>query len=196
MRPIPNMIGLVFGRLTVVAMGERMPSGAVRWQCRCECGRVSLVGTSHLKSGYTKSCGCLQRDVTTQRLRTHGLTGTPTYASWVCMWERCSRESNCAYAYYGGRGIRVCDRWNEFENFLADMGIRPPGTSLDRINGDGHYEPGNCRWATRSEQALNKRGWRGRRTLDDRKVSIREMAHFLAMSKDALGPLLRRAHRQ
>lgn len=130
--------------------------GKSYWLCRCKCGKEKRVLTKHLLSGAIKSCGCYPKR------KSHGHTSgrkrTPTYWSWVSMNSRCKPNHSDA-KYYAQRGIKICDRWQSFENFLADMGERPDGTSLDRINNDEIYEPGNCRWATKSEQMLNRRSW-------------------------------------
>lgn len=150
-----------------------LPSGS-RWQiigypvydsakertnlaCRCACGTERIVWIRSLADGTSLSCGCLSKEVTGVRSRTHGRSGTKEYAIWRGIKDRCLNPSNHAYRYYGGRGITVCDRWrNSFENFLADVGLKPPGMSLDRWpNNDGNYEPGNVRWATRKQQANN-----------------------------------------
>lgn len=157
-----DLTGLRFGRLTVTA---RYPQNnwrrEARWQCLCDCGNGVIVVGINLRSGGTKSCGCLRIEESTARLprhSTHRSCDTPTYSSWTNLIQRCTNPTYPNFKHYGGRGITVCDRWRySFEAFLADMGPRPPATSIDRINVDGHYEPGNCRWATRSEQELNKR---------------------------------------
>jgi hypothetical protein len=149
-------VGERYGRLTVRAYAGQ-PRRERRWLCECDCGEMVEVGTGSLRSGNTRSCGCLRRDTNTARLTTHGASKTRTYASWKTMLQRCDDENHVAFSYYGGRGITVCERWRSFENFLADMGKRPEGKTLDRIDPDGNYEPSNCRWATYKEQRANHR---------------------------------------
>lgn len=151
--------GDIFGKLTVLTELEPIEyeSGAKgrRVACLCECGERTTALLAHLRSGATTSCGC--------NARTHGHTRggrSPTYICWMAMRARCANPKDPGFGYYGGRGITVCDRWRgSFENFLADMGERPEGLTLDRVDNSGNYEPGNCRWATWSEQNLNRRPW-------------------------------------
>lgn len=152
-----------YGRLTVI---ERSSSvrGAAAWLCQCDCGNTTVViGTLLRKEDGTRSCGCLSVEHLVAMNSTHGhassLNGySPTYMSWLAMRDRCYRPTTRSYEHYGGRGIRVCDRWrNSFENFLADMGERPEGMTLDRIDSDGDYTPGNCRWADSITQRANQR---------------------------------------
>lgn len=149
-------VGERYGRLTVVAY-----AGSANWkrryECLCDCGRKKVIRGEVLRRGESRSCGCLSVEMVNDRNRTHGKTGTPTWQSWNSMKRRCSDPGRWNYKFYGGRGIAFCDRWASFENFLADMGERPDGTSLDRVNNDGNYEPSNCRWATRSQQRMNRR---------------------------------------
>lgn len=161
-----DLSGQTFCRLTVEAI---VPSvgGKRRYACRCECGNAVQVSVSNLRSGHSKSCGCLasevNRSLATQRNTVHGHNRagrgnqSSTWHSWRSMRDRCLKKSHKSYADYGGRGINICDRWDEFANFLADMGERPDGTTLDRVDVNAGYFPENCRWATRSEQQRNKR---------------------------------------
>lgn len=149
-----DITGKLINRLTIVSCAGMKP---VRWLCRCDCGNELIVKTGYLNSGNTKSCGCLNRDAARSRVLRHGKHGTSEYNIWQQMRYRCGNSNHPHYRNYGGRGIRVCDRWQSFDSFYADMGPRPLGLSLDRIDNDGNYELTNCRWATRSQQNKNQR---------------------------------------
>lgn len=162
MGKVRDLVGHRFGRLVVLEMTERNRSGNVLWKAQCDCGVVRVVAGDHLCRGTTRSCGCFSREVISNRNTTHGDSRfgrrTCEYGIWKTMIARCGNSSVDRYSSYGERGIRVCDRWCDFRNFLEDMGRRPtPQHSIDRIDNDGNYEPGNCRWATRSVQSRNKR---------------------------------------
>lgn len=149
--------GIKYGMLTAEKRVESTRHGQARWVCRCDCGRrVTVIGVN-LTSGMTQSCGCLRARRSREVNATHGMSKKTEYTIWLNMRRRCTDPNVKGYKYYGGRGITVCERWNTFENFLADMGRRPSWElTLDRINVNGNYEPGNCRWATWKQQANNK----------------------------------------
>jgi hypothetical protein len=163
-KPI-DRTGQRFSNWTVI---RRLPKS--KWECRCDCGTVRVVLGSTLTRGTSQRCAkCMGR-----RMRKHGMDGTSTYLIWAKMKHRCLNPGAAGYVNYGARGITVCERWNDFRNFLADMGERPTvNHSIDRIDNDKGYEPGNCRWATRKQQQRNRRNtafvvWNGeRRPLGD-----------------------------
>jgi hypothetical protein len=155
-----DLTGQTFGRLFVESRGPNTKHSATRYWVLCTCGSRKLVRAEKLTGGRTRSCGCLNREEASRRNGTHRQRNTPEYTIWASMKQRCSNPKNKRFKHYGGRGITVCQQWQDsFEAFLADVGPRPgPEYSLDRFpNPNGHYEPGNVRWATKSQQARNTR---------------------------------------
>lgn len=163
---VEDLSGQRFGRLVAISLAprEQWRKPGAEWLCACDCGVKKVIQAVILKSGDSNSCGCLRRQLATERAkskpaRTHGLPRDASYNTWKNMKQRCSNAKNPDYEYWGGRGIQVCERWlNSYQAFLEDMGQRPSSKhSIDRRNNDGDYEPSNCYWATPVEQANNRR---------------------------------------
>lgn len=156
-----DLTGQRFGRLSVVERKENNKHCNTMWLCQCDCGNEHIVCGSNLRRGDTKSCGCFQREQTSMANYQHGhncnYNISKTYQTWQHIIQRCNNSNHTSYKNYGGRGINVCDRWLKFENFLEDMGERPPNLTIDRVDNNEDYCKENCKWSTNKEQKRNTR---------------------------------------
>lgn len=194
MKQVIDLTGKTFGKLTVLHLSDDYIRGKARWLCRCECGQTTVAFACNIVHGHTTSCGCHKKENYKTMNLTHGATAGKmkrkneyprSYKIWVNMRQRCNNQAQAAFKDYGARGITICKRWNDYANFAADMGEPPPGTSLDRIDNDGQYSIENCRWATKVEQARNKRSAK-LITYNSETRSLAEWAEYLGISRGAL----------
>ena len=159
-----EMIEKKFEKLLVVKESGKDKRGKLLYECKCDCSNISIVLGEHLRSGHSKSCGCLKSQLSKEKATTHGMSKTTTYKSWCHVLERCNNLKDKAYFDYGGRGIKVCKRWLKFENFFEDMGIKPKGYTIERIDNSLGYFKENCKYATPLEQSRNKRVYKTNKT--------------------------------
>lgn len=158
-----NITGQRYGRLTVLYYAGNSAGKRPRrmWRCLCDCGKEKDIGIDGLQNGHTNSCGCVYREHAAKMGKqniTHGMTNSREYSGWKLMLSRCYNKKDISYANYGGRGIKVCEKWRlSFKDFFADTGIKPKNYTLERINNDGDYEPDNWKWATPKTQNRNRR---------------------------------------
>ncbi len=178
-RFLKDLTGRKFFQLTAIRCVGNTNSHEALWLCRCDCGNEKILAGYRLTRGNDKSCGCFRREI--KKRRTHGMSGTPEFISWMSMIQRCRDKNHKSFMNYGGRGIKVCARWtgrNGFSNFLADMGSRPAGATVDRYpDGEGNYEPSNCRWATKKQQTDGRRNTI-RITIDGKTQSLSDWCNY------------------
>lgn len=184
------MIGQRFGRWEVVAKAENR-NKKKRWLCKCDCGNEAIVIQDGLKRGASKSCGCLARELVSQRFYKHGLSAHPIHGVWSAMKCRCSNPNYKEYHLYGGRGISVCEHWDSFDNFINDMGLPPfKSAQLDRIDSNGNYEPKNCRWVSPAANSRNRRN-NVRFEYEGKSLTIPEWAEKYGLNQGTLWGRLR-----
>lgn len=191
-----DLTGKKFGRLTVIEFYDHNKYRQPRWLCKCDCGNTSIVTSSDLRFGRTLSCGCLWRERIVEAKTTHGMSHSEIYAEYNNMKKRCYDEHSHNYKYYGGRGIKVCDRWlDDIHNFYDDVSELPnykkEGYTLDRINNNGDYEPNNVRWSTNKEQSNNRRS-NILYEYDGEMHTLQEIADITGISRSTLNNRLKR----
>lgn len=188
-RPKIDLSWIRVGRLLVISYSESN-DGRKAWVCQCDCGVTIEVRGTNLRSGKTKSCGCLKAERMSEGIgKSHGMYGTRENKSWSTMIERCTNPNSKSYSDYGARGITVCDRWMKFENFFADMGIRPEGKTLDRKENSLVYFPENCKWSTSKEQQNNRRNSR-RYIFEGREFTSMELSEISGANYHGLRKML------
>lgn len=185
-----DLTGQKFNRLTVVERRGSNKEQRPLWLCRCDCGSEKLISGKSLRNGHAQSCGCYNRDLTAIRNARHGYAARgsklPEHNVWCRMRQRCANPKCSDFPLYGGRGIKVCERWDSFDAFISDMGMRPSRKhSIDRIDVNGNYEPGNCQWSTVEAQANNKRNTR-HLTLNGETKRLRDWAMALGIKRSTL----------
>lgn len=181
-----GLAGKRFGRLLVVGPSRRV-KGYVQWRCICDCGEGRWVDVYNLRSGHTKSCGCLHREIASKINATHGGTGTRLHNVWRSMLQRCSNPNLAVYKYYGGKGVRVCEEWRDFGCFRrwAERGGYRKGLTIDRVNSDGDYSPANCRWVSLRHNIARPH----RRLTDNDASSIRKLYRVKFFTQQELAAL-------
>lgn len=183
-----NLVGKKFGRLVVTGATETSVSGDPLWECLCICGTIKSVrgGDLRRKKHGTRSCGCLAKETARNLLTTHGKTNTSEFNVWSGMRARCYNKNSKDYINWGGRGIEVCDKWRtSFDNFIEDMGPRPPGATIDRTDNAGNYTPGNCKWVSYQQNNNNRRSNRPL-TYNGQTHNVSQWARILGISPSTL----------
>jgi len=182
-KQMENVSGQRFNRLIALYPVENPQHRGIKWKFKCDCGNYTYNLIGNVKRGRVQSCGCLHMEKISQtNYKKHGMYKTSVYSSWSSMKSRCYDKNNSSYKNYGGRGIKVLDRWRKFENFYKDMGDKPKGKTLDRIDNDGDYKPENCRWATWKQQANNRRSCHFI-TINGIKKTIKDWSKYLNVNR-------------